>query len=407
VRNTIAKHGIQDADIYNFDETGFMMGVISSAMVVTSSERRSRAKMRQPGNREWVTVIQGVAALGFCVPPFIVVSGQYHLSSWYEDSPLPPDWVIATSENGWTTNEIGLDWINHFDKATKSRTSGSYRLLIVDGHESHCSVAFELYCKENNIIALCMPPHSSHILQPLDVGCFSPLKRAYGRQIEDKMRSGTSHISKEDFFPAFLAAFKDAITEKNIQGGFRGAGIMPHNPEAVLSKLDVKLKTPTPPGTSSGEAELWTSRTPNNPTEADCQTDYIRKRISCHQGSSPTSIIEAVNQFAKGTHGIMHQLTLLKSENCNLRAENEILSRRRRAKKTRLRQGGSITVADGQNIQAQNEVDVQVKQEMQRSRGRKPRVESNKRRCGTCGNTGHNTRTCQIDVIISGEDDYP
>jgi len=50
VRNTIAKHGIQDADIYNFDETGFMMGVITSGMVVTSSERRSRAKMRQPGN---------------------------------------------------------------------------------------------------------------------------------------------------------------------------------------------------------------------------------------------------------------------------------------------------------------------------------------------------------------------
>ena len=40
VRNKIAKYGIQEADIYNFDETGFMMGVISTAMVVTSSERR-------------------------------------------------------------------------------------------------------------------------------------------------------------------------------------------------------------------------------------------------------------------------------------------------------------------------------------------------------------------------------
>jgi hypothetical protein len=52
VRNIIAKYGIQDADIYNFDETGFMMGVINSGIVVTSSERRSRVKMRQPGNRE-------------------------------------------------------------------------------------------------------------------------------------------------------------------------------------------------------------------------------------------------------------------------------------------------------------------------------------------------------------------
>ena len=60
VRNTIASYGIQQSDIYNFDEPGFMMGVISTAMVVTSAERRGKRKAMQPGNREWVTVIQGV-----------------------------------------------------------------------------------------------------------------------------------------------------------------------------------------------------------------------------------------------------------------------------------------------------------------------------------------------------------
>ena len=64
-----------DADIYNFDETGFMMGVISTAMGVTSSERSGRAKAKQPGNREWV--IQAVNALGWSLPPFVVVKGTY------------------------------------------------------------------------------------------------------------------------------------------------------------------------------------------------------------------------------------------------------------------------------------------------------------------------------------------
>jgi hypothetical protein len=64
VRNTIAKYGISDADIYNFDETRFMMGVISTAMVVTSSDGRAKAKKVQPGNREWATVIQGVSSQG-------------------------------------------------------------------------------------------------------------------------------------------------------------------------------------------------------------------------------------------------------------------------------------------------------------------------------------------------------
>jgi hypothetical protein len=55
---------VVDADIYNFDETGFIMGIISTGMVVTSTERRLGVKMVQLGNREWVTVIQGVNALG-------------------------------------------------------------------------------------------------------------------------------------------------------------------------------------------------------------------------------------------------------------------------------------------------------------------------------------------------------
>ena len=64
VRNTIAKYGIVESDIYNFDETGFLMGVIGSGMVVTMAERRTNTKMVQPGSRQWVTVIQGVNSSG-------------------------------------------------------------------------------------------------------------------------------------------------------------------------------------------------------------------------------------------------------------------------------------------------------------------------------------------------------
>jgi Tc5 transposase DNA-binding domain len=62
VRNTIAKYGIVDADIYNFDEAGFLIGIIATAKVVTSIESRNRPKVAQPGNREWVSIIQGVSS---------------------------------------------------------------------------------------------------------------------------------------------------------------------------------------------------------------------------------------------------------------------------------------------------------------------------------------------------------
>ena len=81
VRNTKDKYGILDDDIYNFDETGFMMGVISTELVVTASDIRNRPKSIQPGNREWVTVIQAVNALGWTIPPFIILAAQYHLAN--------------------------------------------------------------------------------------------------------------------------------------------------------------------------------------------------------------------------------------------------------------------------------------------------------------------------------------
>ena len=93
-----------------------------------------------------------------------------------------------------------------------------------------------------------MPAHASHLLQPLDVGCFSVLKNAYSREIEHLIRCSITHISKTEFFPAFYAAFQAAFTESNIQGAFRGAGLYPLDPETVISKLDVQLRTPTPPG---------------------------------------------------------------------------------------------------------------------------------------------------------------
>jgi hypothetical protein len=73
VRNVVAKYGILEQDIYNFDEAGFAMGVIATAKVVTSSEAKSsRPKTTQPGNREWVSIIQGINSYGWALPPFII-----------------------------------------------------------------------------------------------------------------------------------------------------------------------------------------------------------------------------------------------------------------------------------------------------------------------------------------------
>jgi hypothetical protein len=404
VANMRAKYGIQDSDFYNFDETGFMMGVICGNMVVTRADRRGRSKQLQPGNREWATAIECVSSDGFVLPPFLILQGVNHLASWYTECDLPPSWVIKTSTNGWTNNDTALDWIQHFDKYTCTRQKGIYRMIVLDGHESHLSVQFEEFCKEKNIITLCLPAHSSHLTQPLDIGCFAVLKRMYGRELEMFIKAHIHHITKTEFLLAFKAAHFKAMTAANAQSGFRGAGLVPYDPQVVLSKLDIKLRTPTPTGPPSAETNPWVSQTPHHPNEAISQSEHVRSRINEHQGSSPTGIFSAVKQLAKGTELIAHEMTLLRNEVQTLRMANEALAKRRRAKKTRIRAGGALSVEDALELIEQRKANTQQRGGRSMNQGGIQAGPSALRHCGRCGKTGHNVRTCQEAEETSDEE---
>jgi hypothetical protein len=140
---------------------------------------------------------------------------------------LPRDWAIAVSDNGWTNNELGVEWLKHFNAYTKTRVIGACCLLVLNGHRSHHSIKFEELCKENNIYTLYMPPYLSYLLQLLDVSCFSLLKRAYSREIKALICYRINYITKLEFLLAFKVAFNCAFTAANICSAFRGAGLVP------------------------------------------------------------------------------------------------------------------------------------------------------------------------------------
>ncbi|KFY28316.1 hypothetical protein V491_00534, partial [Pseudogymnoascus sp. VKM F-3775] len=188
------------------------------------------------------------------------------------------------------------------------------------------------------------------------MGCFSVLKRAYGRQIETYVKAHINHITKVEFFIAFKAVYLETFTAPNAKAGFRGAGLVPFNPQAVISKLDVRLRTPTPQPLSC-DADPWVSQTHCNPTDALLQTTLVKSHIAYHQGSSPTPIFQTVAALAKGTELLAHEVTLLSAEVRTLRAANEALSKRHQAKKSRIRQGDAFTVKDAHDVLAQKDVD--------------------------------------------------
>ena len=86
--------------------------------------------------------------------------------------------------NGWTDQELGSAWLqNDFDRATRDKAAGRYCLLILDGHNSHCTFAFCKYAAEQKIIMICLPSHTTHALQPCDVGAFGPLAQSWKRVV--------------------------------------------------------------------------------------------------------------------------------------------------------------------------------------------------------------------------------
>ena len=256
IRNVKAKYGILDEDTYNFDETGFQIGIGGSVKVVTASEIRLKPLGVQPGDREWATFIAAINAKGWVIPPFIIFKAKHHNQAWYHNN--PKDWRIGVSNSGWTMSELGLSWLQHFIQYTEAKTVGSHRLLILDGHESHKSLAFQDLCEESRIVTLCVPPHASHILQPLDVGCFAPLKQAYKKEINVLANSHIHHIDKKAFLAAFAQVFDKIFSKENILSSFQATGLVPLDPEVVVSKLEVKPFTPPPSLTAPTTWQLKT-----------------------------------------------------------------------------------------------------------------------------------------------------
>lgn len=151
VQRTIIEYGITDDDIWNFDETGFSMGMTSRSHILTSSERKeSQRKLLMPGNREWVTVIEYINR-SQALPPTVILKGKTFDKIWF--NMVPKDWRLEISDNGWTNDQIGLRWLQKsFIPKVRNISKGSKILLILDGHRSHLTGEFDRMCRQNDII---------------------------------------------------------------------------------------------------------------------------------------------------------------------------------------------------------------------------------------------------------------
>lgn len=134
-----------------------------------------------------------------------------------------------------------------------------------------------------------MPANSSHLLQPLDVGCFAVLKRAYSRVVSDLARMGYNHIDKINFFENFQRARLETFQPNTIRNSFVATGLKPIDAERVLSKLSIALRTPTPPSSRpSSRSSQFTPKTPRTVVQLQKKASML-KNLPQRRSKSPPS----------------------------------------------------------------------------------------------------------------------
>ena len=261
----IKKYRITAENIYNFDEKGFLMGFGRTMKRIISQQALKSGrvtKSKQDGSREFISILACISAIGKWIPPLLIYKGDSGdlMSTWVDEVTTDSQAHFTTSSNGWSNNNIGLVWLQKvFERYTKPARATQKRLLIVDGHSSHVNMAFVDWADQHGIILLILPPHTTHRLQPLDVGLFQPLSTDYSLELNQLMNDGAGHVSmsKSFFWPMFKRAWDKAFTEDNIQSAFRKSGIWPINGRDIIKSI-------TRPIIASPEKALGALRAPRS-----------------------------------------------------------------------------------------------------------------------------------------------
>lgn len=219
-------HKFGPESIWNIDETGCTT-VHKPGKVVAQKGQKQVGQVTSAERGTLVTVCCGINALGNSIPPFFVFPRVNMKDIFLKGG--PPGCSGDAHPSGWMTAPSFEIFLKHFIKYVRPKKE-SMVLLILDNHDSHISVASLNLAKDNGIVLLTFPPHTSHKLQPLDRTVYGPFKNFYSVAANEWMLSHPGRpISLYDVAELVGKAFPQAFTSKNICSGFKVTGIFPLN----------------------------------------------------------------------------------------------------------------------------------------------------------------------------------
>jgi hypothetical protein len=224
--------------VWNIDESGAQACKNGQSKVLAKSGTRAVYTL-VPDEREWVTILCAINAVGETIPNFYIFKGKRRSRDYIQLCENHA--TMGMQSKGWMDGYLFKKWMDHFLQVMRIRggLSPTQRyLMVLDGHTSH--VAFNVIIKayEAGLDMVILPSHTWHALQPLDVVCFKPFKTTFRvyRDIWSIANKG-QQCKKEDLAQWVSLSLKKALTPQNIKAGFKATGILPLDKDRMSAKM--------------------------------------------------------------------------------------------------------------------------------------------------------------------------
>jgi len=154
----------------------------------------------------------------------------------------PAGSVGYPSGSGWVTNELFVKWLEHFIGFAKPTVDNKVTLLL-DGHASHKTLEVVELCRENGVVLICVPPHTTHQMQPLDKTVYGPMKKNYNEQCDCWMlKNPAQRITMFEQGALFGAAFVKTAGMQKAVNGFEKTVLLTQMYSVMRTSCHVKLQ---------------------------------------------------------------------------------------------------------------------------------------------------------------------
>lgn len=277
----LQKHNLIDIDssrIFNCDESAFFL-CPKADQVIARKGSKSVYKVIDGDEKENLTTLFIVNAKGQMAPPMIVY--WYKRLPYSVTSKIPSGWSVGTTEKGWMTAESFYEYItNVFHPWLISERIQKPIILYLDGHSSHLTMPLSDFCSKNGIELVALYPNATHILQPLDVSVFHPLKKSWKETVDKwRLENPSQRMRKENFAPLLKEALDSLNIMEIVKKGFKTCGLWPFSADAVNYNILNKNKKETEIITE--QQDIHSVNEVNNYKE-DCKKhlDFFEKLIS-------------------------------------------------------------------------------------------------------------------------------